>query len=63
MGDKLVGDTDGEKLSYLGNKNYKSQGVWFLNAYWETLGEKNAEDVWTVSCNDVHREDVFTSAL
>jgi hypothetical protein len=33
----LVGKDDNEKLSNLGTKTYKEQGVWFLNAYYEKM--------------------------
>src|SRR5690348_14702378 len=38
--------TDHEKLTALGNKNYKAQAVWFLNAFWADFGEAEAERVW-----------------
>lgn len=44
----LKGDTDAEKLSFLGKQSYKEQAVWFLNAYWEKFDvEKHADDIWT----------------
>jgi chromosome segregation ATPase len=30
----------------LGAKNYKSQAVWFLNAFWEDFGPAEAERIW-----------------
>jgi len=42
----LSGKTDTEKFQDLGNHNYKFQAIWFLNAYWKTFGEKEAENVW-----------------
>jgi len=38
--------SDLDKLHELCNKNYKEQGVWFLNAFWYDFGEKEAENVW-----------------
>jgi len=38
--------SDAEKLHNLGAKPYKDQAVWFLNAYWKTFAEKEAESVW-----------------
>jgi len=47
MGDKLRGADDREKLKDLATRSYKAQAVWFLNAYWDTIGEPNAEKIWT----------------
>jgi len=41
------GSNDGEKLKDLSSKNYKDQSVWFLNAFWNSIGKKEAENVWT----------------
>jgi hypothetical protein len=40
MGDK-------ENLDLLTARPYKDQACWFLNAYWEDFGEKEAEKVWS----------------
>jgi len=42
----LDGATDTDKLISLGNKTYKEQAVWFLNAFWRAFGEQEAERVW-----------------
>jgi len=34
------------KLQDICNKTYKEQAIWFLNAFWTTFGEKEAENVW-----------------
>jgi len=44
MGDRAL-------LTDLCKKTYKEQAVWFLNARWPTVGDKNAEDLW----NYVHK--------
>jgi len=44
MGDRAL-------LTNLCKKTYKEQAVWFLNARWPTVGDKNAEDLW----NYVHK--------
>ena len=43
---KLPGNTDEEKLVALGNKTYKEQAVWFLNAFWLSFGQEQAERIW-----------------
>ena len=42
----LQGNNDQEKLVDLGNKTYKEQAVWFLNAFWKQQGDSNAETLW-----------------
>jgi chromosome segregation ATPase len=42
----LPGKTDFEKLSALIKKPHKEQAVWFLNAFWDTIGQKEAETFW-----------------
>jgi len=42
----LNGNTDSEKLDDLCSRPHKDQGIWFLNAFWSTTGEKEAERVW-----------------
>jgi len=49
MADKpkvLPGANDSEKLQALSQKTYKEQSIWFLNAFWETFAEKEAENIW-----------------
>jgi len=41
----LVGRTEAEKLADLGNKTYKEQAIWFLNAFWGQFGSQ-AEKIW-----------------
>jgi len=41
----LPGNTDSEKLQALSETNYKQQAIWFLNAFWDNLGNQ-AEDLW-----------------
>jgi hypothetical protein len=33
-------------LKDLGSKSYKDQSVWFLNSFWKTFGQKEAENIW-----------------
>eukprot|EP01087_Luapelamoeba_hula_P000939 TRINITY_DN106_c0_g1_i2.p1 TRINITY_DN106_c0_g1~~TRINITY_DN106_c0_g1_i2.p1 ORF type:complete len:302 (+),score=86.59 TRINITY_DN106_c0_g1_i2:80-985(+) len=42
----LSGSNDQQKLNDLGSKTHKEQSIWFLNAFWKTIGEQNAEKVW-----------------
>jgi len=42
----LPGANDDAKLDALCSKNYKEQAVWFLNAYWNSFGEKEATNIW-----------------
>lgn len=42
----LPGSSDFEKLSALTKKNHKDQAIWFLNAFWDKFGEKEAETFW-----------------
>lgn len=42
----LPGNTDNEKFTALCALSYKEQSVWFLNAFWNTLGEVEAERIW-----------------
>jgi len=37
---------DKDKFNSLCTKTYKEQGVWFLNAFWDSMGQKEAENVW-----------------
>ena len=38
--------SDLDKLHAICQKTYKEQAVWFLNAFWEDFGEKEAETLW-----------------
>jgi len=40
---------DEQKLNDLCAKTYKEQAVWFLNAYWKTFAEKEANTIWGYS--------------
>ena len=55
----LNGSTDEEKLDSLSNCTYKNQAVWFLNAFWNSFAEKEAENIWTFvhHCNDLDLQD------
>ncbi|ELR19331.1 uncharacterized protein ACA1_265360 [Acanthamoeba castellanii str. Neff] len=44
----LAGVSDREKLDALCQKTHKEQAVWFLNAFWETFAQAEAENVWKV---------------
>jgi len=37
---------DKAKLEALSEKPYKDQAVWFLNAFWNSFGQKEAEKLW-----------------
>jgi DNA repair exonuclease SbcCD ATPase subunit len=37
---------DSSKFEQLCKKTYKDQAIWFLNAYWHTFGQKEAETIW-----------------
>jgi len=54
----LSGNTDTEKLADLTSRTYKDQTVWFLNAFWDTHGEKEAERVWSYvkKCSELDLE-------
>jgi hypothetical protein len=45
----LKGATDNDKFRDLNSKPYKEQAVWFLNAFWKSYGQKEAENIWTYS--------------
>jgi len=51
----LPGSNDNEKFTVLCGYTYKEQAVWFLNAFWDTLGEKEAERLWAYvdKCNSL----------
>eukprot|EP00013_Stygamoeba_regulata_P029686 CAMPEP_0177651536 /NCGR_PEP_ID=MMETSP0447-20121125/12613_1 /TAXON_ID=0 /ORGANISM="Stygamoeba regulata, Strain BSH-02190019" /LENGTH=216 /DNA_ID=CAMNT_0019154649 /DNA_START=46 /DNA_END=692 /DNA_ORIENTATION=+ len=42
----LAGADDFEKLKNLCLRTYSQQAVWFLNAYWKTVGQTDAENIW-----------------
>ncbi len=42
----LPGSNDQQKLDALGAKSYKEQAVWFLNAFWNSFAQQEAEKVW-----------------
>jgi len=44
---KLKGANDAEKLKDLAAKPYKAQCVWFLNAFWDEVGQANSEKIWS----------------
>jgi len=51
----LRGSTDEQKLDDLASYTYKNQAIWFLNSFWNSFGEKEAENVWAYvhHCNDL----------
>jgi len=55
----LPGANDDAKLDALSNLTYKEQAVWFLNAFWNTFAEKEAENIWAYvhHCNDLDLQD------
>jgi len=55
----LPGSNDDEKLDALSNQTYKQQAIWFLNAFWNSFAEKEAENIWTFvhHCNDLDLQD------
>jgi len=42
----LSGKNDSEKLQNLASKHYKDQCIWFMNAFWHTFAEKEADNLW-----------------
>jgi len=42
----LTGANDEEKLDSLCTRSYKDQAIWFLNAFWKELGEKEGKNLW-----------------
>jgi len=42
----LKGANDNAKLVDLCTHTYKQQAVWFLNSFWKSFGEKEAETIW-----------------
>jgi len=55
----LPGSTDNEKFTALCGYTYKEQTVWFLNAFWDKLGEKEAERLWSyaLKCADLDLQE------
>jgi hypothetical protein len=63
--------TDEEKFTALSQRAYKDQAVWFLNAFWETIGKNETEKLWNFvhQCEELDKEkralgsclDEFTS--
>jgi len=55
----LNGSTDDEKIKDLISRPYKDQAIWFLNAFWNSCGEKEVERIWkyveTVSKLDLQK--------
>jgi DNA repair exonuclease SbcCD ATPase subunit len=43
----LKGATDNDKFRDLCSKHYKDQAVWFLNSFWKSYGQKEAENIWS----------------
>jgi hypothetical protein len=60
----LPGANDKEKLDSLTALNHKEQAVWFLNAFWNSVGEANAEQVWSFKqkFDELDSEKVRTAA-
>jgi len=50
----LAGNNDQERLNSLCSKTYKEQAIWFLNAFWDPLGQKEAENFWSyvIKCGE-----------
>jgi len=42
----LPGATDREKLEALGARTYKEQAVWYLNGFWKSGADAQAERIW-----------------
>jgi len=55
----LNGSTDEQKLDDLSTYTYKNQAIWFLNAFWNSFAEKEAETIWTYvhHCNELDLQD------
>merc|ERR1712137_1325182 len=55
----LNGSTDEQKLDDLSTYTYKNQAIWFLNAFWNSFAEKEAENIWAFvhHCNDLDLQD------
>jgi len=56
---ELPGADDHEKFVNLCQRTYKEQAVWFLNAFWNDLGEKQAERLWEYvqKCSQIDLEN------
>jgi len=46
VGGMSLSGTNEQKWAQLAKQTYKEQAIWFLNAYWKSFGEKEAENVW-----------------
>ena len=55
----LLGSTDEQKLDDLSTYTYKNQAIWFLNSFWNSFAEKEAETIWDFvhHCNDLDLQD------
>ena len=55
----MEGADDHEKFVNLCKTTYKEQSVWFLNAFWNDLGEKEAERMWEYvqKCSQIDLEN------
>jgi len=42
----LKGANDMEKLKELATRTFKAQAIWFLNSFWDEVGQKESEKVW-----------------
>jgi len=42
----LKGANDMEKLKELATRTFKAQAIWFLNSFWDGVGQKESEKVW-----------------
>jgi len=42
----LKGPTDVDKLADLSSQTYKNQAIWFLNAFWNTFAEAEAQNIY-----------------
>jgi DNA repair exonuclease SbcCD ATPase subunit len=56
---EMEGADDHEKFVNLCKTTYKEQSVWFLNAFWNDLGEKEAERMWEYvqKCSQIDLEN------
>jgi len=50
---------DQEKLRELSAKPFKDQAMWFLNAFWKSFGQKEAENIWkyTQKMNELAKDN------
>tara|TARA_R110002050_G_scaffold289417_1_gene442061 strand:+ start:191 stop:466 length:276 start_codon:yes stop_codon:yes gene_type:complete len=61
----ILQGSDLEKLHELCEKPYAQQAAWFLNAFWNEYGEKEAENVWkwVELCHDLDDKKKEGNAL